>query len=80
MILSSFFAFKNYNTVQNNRNAIIFSQKVSVSNAPTLEGEEVFVIHEGTKVHVEDEIDNWVKIKLADGKVGWVYSDKLKEI
>lgn len=80
MVVCSFFAFKNYNFVENNRNAIIFSEKVSVVNAPTLDGEEAFVIHEGTKVLIEDEIDNWVKIKLADGKIGWVYADKLKEI
>ena len=80
MMVFSFFAFKNYNFVENNRNGIIFSEKVSVNNSPTLDGEEVFVLHEGTKVRIEEEIDNWVKIKLTDGKIGWIYADKLKEI
>jgi tetratricopeptide (TPR) repeat protein len=80
LIVSVFFAFKNYNTVQNNKTAIIFSVKVAIKNAPTFSSEEVFTLHEGTKVIVVDELDNWKKIKLADGKIGWVYSDKLKVI
>jgi hypothetical protein len=30
------------------------------------------VIHEGIKFRIEDQVKNWVKIKLADGKVGWL--------
>ena len=36
-------------------------------SAPTLNAEEIFKIHEGTKVMVIDAIDNWKKITLADG-------------
>jgi SH3-like domain-containing protein len=30
------------------------------------------VIHEGIKFKIEDEVNSWVKIKLSDGKVGWL--------
>ncbi len=49
-------------------------------SAPTLNAEEIFKIHEGTKVMVIDAIDNWKKITLADGKEGWIIADDLKEI
>ena len=40
----------------------------------------VFELHEGTKVLVLDHIDTWKKIKLADGKIGWVSQEVLKEL
>jgi tetratricopeptide (TPR) repeat protein len=80
LVLSVFFAFHNYNIIQKNRAAIIFVAKVEIKNAPSTSSEEVFELHEGTKVMVLDELDNWKKIKIADGKVGWIYADDLKEI
>ena len=80
LAISVFFAFQNYKTVQKDRTAIIFVAKVEIKNAPSTSSEEVFELHEGTKVIVLDALDNWRKIKIADGKVGWIYADDLKEI
>ena len=60
--------------------AIIFSPKTIVKSAPTNNAEEIFTLHEGTKVNVLDAVDNWKKIRLADGKVGWMLASDLKEI
>ena len=60
--------------------AVIFTTKASVNNAPTLNSEEIFVLHEGTKIMILDSVDNWKKIKLADGKIGWISADALKEL
>lgn len=80
LIFSAVFAFQNYKTVQKNRPAIIFVDKVEIKNAPSTSSEEVFELHEGTKVLILDELENWKKIKIADGKIGWIYADDLKEI
>lgn len=80
LIVSVFFAFNNFETVQKNRTAIIFTQTVEIKNAPSTKSEEVFELHEGTKVVILDELENWKKIKIADGKVGWIYHTDLKEI
>lgn len=80
MVISASFAFKNYDIVKNTKIAIIFKDKVDVKNAPTSTSDEVFELHEGTKVQILDELDNWKKIKLADGKIGWTISNNLKEI
>jgi len=80
MLVSVFFAFDNYDSVQKNRTAIIFAAKTEIKNAPTASSDEVFELHEGTKVIILDELDNWKKIKIADGKVGWINQDNLKEI
>ena len=74
------FAYSNYETTQKSSNAIVFSSKSDIKNSPSLDGESVFELHEGTKVTILDSLSNWRKIKLADGKIGWVNSVDIKEI
>ncbi|MDO9137556.1 MAG: tetratricopeptide repeat protein [Lutibacter sp.] len=80
MAVTVIFAYSNYETIQKSRSAIIFSPKSEIKNAPSLDGETVFELHEGTKVTILDELSNWKKIKLADGKIGWVNMADIKEI
>ena len=72
--------FNQFSFSEKNVNAIIFSEKTSIKNAPTLNSDTNFTVHEGTKVTILDAVDNWKKIKLADGKTGWILSEELKEI
>jgi len=51
---------------------VIVEQVVTVKSSPDPKSTDAFVIHEGLKVNLEDKLDTWVKIRLADGKVGWV--------
>ena len=78
LIVSVFITYHQYQKAINTKYAIIFSPKTSVNNAPTLNSDEIFELHEGTKVSVLDTVDNWMKIKLTDGKIGWVTSKNLK--
>ena len=67
-----------YTRFQNNKEAIIFAEKTAIRDAPTLNAEAIFTLHEGTKVIVLDAVDNWKKIQLADGKQGWIIADEIK--
>ena len=78
LITTSIFAFKEYAYAQNNVEAIIFAPETEIKNAPTLNSENVFTLHEGTKVKVLDTVDNWKKIKIADGKIGWIPASELE--
>jgi len=80
LVITVFISYNQYQKEINTKTAIIFTSKVSVNNAPTLNSNEVFVLHEGTKVNILDAIDNWKKIKLADGKIGWISANSLKEL
>ena len=75
-----FFAFRNQLHVKNNREAIIFASEAEVMNAPTTTSEAYFELHEGTKVIVLESLDNWKKIRIADGKIGWIDEKHLREI
>ena len=73
-------AYKQYDFSKKNRFAIIYTEIIEVKNAPTFNSDDIFSLHEGTKVMVLDEVDSWKKIKLADGKIGWLEETNLKEI
>jgi tetratricopeptide (TPR) repeat protein len=75
-----FFAFRNQLYVKSNKEAIIFASEADVMNAPTSTSDAYFELHEGTKVTVLESLDNWKKIRIADGKVGWIDEKHLKEI
>lgn len=60
--------------------AIILSPSVSVKSAPLNTGTDLFIIHDGLKVRVLQQENDWMKIELADGKEGWVPAHALETI
>jgi tetratricopeptide (TPR) repeat protein len=60
--------------------AIIFSPNAKVKSSPDENGTDLFILHEGVKVEVLDKVENWRKIKLADGKVGWLPDETVEII
>ncbi len=71
-------AFHKFNIDRNNKPAIVFAQESKVKSEPNSRSEESFRLHEGTKVQVLDTVKSWKKIKLSDGKTGWVNSEDIK--
>ncbi len=72
------FAYHNFNLMQNDHPAIVFAEESQVKSEPNLRGNEAFILHEGTKVQVLDTVNSWKKIKLADGKTGWIPTNDIK--
>ncbi|WP_242083297.1 SH3 domain-containing protein [Aestuariivivens sediminis] len=73
-------AFHKYNLEQKDRPAIIFASECKVKTEPNSRSEELFRLHEGTKVQLLDTINEWKKIKLSDGKTGWVANNDIKAL
>lgn len=69
-----------YQQLYHQENAIIFSSSVSVKSAPDEQSTDLFVLHEGVRVEVLDSVGNWRKVRLSDGKVGWLLTDTMKTI
>ncbi|MFO8234373.1 MAG: SH3 domain-containing protein [Bacteroidales bacterium] len=74
------FSYQQKQEVIDSNQAIVFSPKVTVRSSPSVSGTELFVIHEGTKVYIEDEMEQWYEIKLADGSKGWIKSEHIEVI
>ncbi len=52
--------------------AIVFAPSVTVKSSPDDSGNNLFILHEGTKVRIEDQIDEWREIRIPDGNKGWM--------
>jgi len=74
------FAFQQKQDVIKSRQAIVFDSKVTVRSSPDQSGTELFLIHEGTKVHVQDRVSGWYEITLEDGSQGWLKSGSVEYI
>lgn len=68
------------NREENVISGVVIEQSATVKTSPDDKSTDAFVIHEGLKVNLEDRLDNWIKIRLADGKVGWVESNAVEKI
>ena len=60
--------------------AIVLTKVVTAKTSPDTESTDAFVIHEGLKVELGDQVGEWVKITLSDGKVGWIQSEEFERI
>jgi SH3-like domain-containing protein len=76
-LTSMAFSARNKSLVYDNKKAIIFNPIVSGKSSPDNSGTDLFVLHEGTKVTVEDAVGEWYEIRLSDGNKGWIPSNSL---
>ncbi|MGB7786983.1 MAG: tetratricopeptide repeat protein [Salinimicrobium sp.] len=63
---------------QENSFAIVFSEEAEVKNEPNLRGTDVFELHEGAKVKVTEDFQDWLEIELPNGNQGWMLKSDLK--
>ncbi|HPF10071.1 MAG TPA: tetratricopeptide repeat protein [Flavobacteriaceae bacterium] len=81
VLMGAFFmAFRTFHSFQNNREGIVFATVCEVKSGPRMKEATTFKLHEGTKVTILAEEDNWYRISLADGKDGWLPEGDLKEL
>jgi tetratricopeptide (TPR) repeat protein len=62
------------------KKGIIMSSSVYVKSSPDEKGNDLFILHEGTKVEILDNLNNWNKIRIANGGIGWMQSADLTTI
>ncbi len=77
---SIYFAAKQNNRISEREYAIITAASVTVKGAPNDSGTSLFLIHEGLKVRVVEELGDWYNIRLADGNEGWVAKSDIEII
>ncbi len=79
-VLSFLFANLQYSDYKSKDNAVITQALVVVKSSPDQSSLDKFVIHAGTKVHIEDALPDWLKIKLQNGNIGWIEKNALEII
>ena len=62
------------------KEAIVLSPSEVVKSSPDAKSMDKFVLHEGTKVRVDDHLEGWSLIRIADGSKGWVEDTSIEQI
>lgn len=80
-VCANLFARQQKNELMDRTGAIVMSPTVTVKSTPDESGTELFVLHEGTKVFVEDNsMKGWKEIRLEDGNKGWIPTEAIEII
>lgn len=80
MLWTIYVAHNQENKLINRDYAIVVTPSVVVRGAPDNSGTELFVIHEGLKVKIIEQLGEWYNIQLADGNEGWLEKQDLAKI
>ncbi len=80
-VTSLIIGHKQYKNEKERREAIVMSPTVAVKSSPVANSTDLFVLHEGIKVYIEDSTqNNWYEIKITDGRVGWLKKEDIEKI
>jgi tetratricopeptide (TPR) repeat protein len=80
LIASILFAIEQSRIEETRDSAIIFSPSVYIKSSPDKTSTDLFILHEGAKVKILDEVGGWKKIRIADGNVGWLPNKTIEVI
>ena len=70
-----------YDYAVNSSDAIVLRAVTSVKSSPSGNAaKDLFVLHEGAKVHILDSVGEWLNIELPDGRQGWLPQTDLEII
>jgi len=72
--------YTKYDMQSKHMEAIVFDPTITVKSSPNQLGKDLFVIHEGTKVFIIEEINDWCNISIANGSDGWLPASSVKRI
>ncbi len=80
-LVSNLFAWEQKRVLQNRTGAIVIKSAVNVKSTPSASGTDLFILHEGTKVTITDSsMRDWIEIRVADGKTGWLECSQVEKI
>jgi tetratricopeptide (TPR) repeat protein len=77
-LLSTALSYLQLRAYQQDQPAIVFARELTVRSEPNPDSPEAFLLHEGTRVQVDDSLGQWRKIRLADGQIGWAPSGSVR--
>jgi len=60
--------------------AIVFAPSITAKSSPDNGGTDLFVLHEGLKIKIADQVGTWIRIRLADGNEAWIPSSTVEKI
>ncbi len=80
LIFTLIVSIKKYRNLTSQKEAIVFALTVNVKSSPDENSTDLFVLHEGTKVYIKDEVNGWLEIRIINGSVGWLPESTVKRL
>ena len=80
IVISGFMAYQSNKSENSKEYAIVFSPSVYIKSSPDNNSADLFILHEGTKVRILDELSDWCEIRIDNGNVGWLQKKNIVEI
>lgn len=79
-VLTAFCANFRQNEIDNTSQAIVYVPTVTTKSSPDKSGNDLFILHEGTKVTIKSTLGEWSEIQTADGNTGWLLTSTIAVI
>lgn len=79
-VATTAFAISSRNDILTKDEAVVMSSAISVKSSPDRSATDLFVLHEGTKLRIVAEFDEWIEVVIADGKKGWTERKNIETI
>ncbi len=79
-IFTALLAYSQARFERQSKQAIILSEEVVMRNAPDQDSKLLLQLHEGTRVHIMDQIGGWYKVQLENGEKGWLPQQSVEQI
>jgi len=80
IIIANCFAYGQKQKLVERNYAIVFASTVTIKSSPDNSGNDLFILHEGTKVLIKSKLGEWSEIRIADGNVGWIKNSDIEVI
>ncbi len=79
-LLTIFFTQYQSSALNSHTTAVIITEEFQAKSSPDDSATELFPVFEGYKVEIEDKSDDWIEIKLTDGKKAWIKEEHIKRL
>ncbi len=79
-IVATLYALDDRREQLDHNKGVIMSQSISIKSSPDRSSTDLFMLHNGTTVKILREIDGWYEVVIADGKKGWIESQRVEVI
>jgi hypothetical protein len=71
-LMTALCASARYREITDTSLAIIYVPTVTIKSSPDNSGNDLFILHEGTKVSIKSTLSDWLEIQTEDGNTGWL--------
>ena len=60
--------------------AIVITNSTQIKFSPDKESRELFMVYEGERVEIKDQVTGWAKVRVLNGREGWIKIDSINKI